>query len=122
MYSENPDEHAAHCPICDYPVMFSDTLCQACYESLDQEADDEDWGGMTDEERVEFFVMNWENGNLTDAVNFLMHDGDVRIDSVLLLAQVVEYYDNLPDTHLHTDTINKFINAFVRTVEKWERT
>lgn len=124
MSGADPNEHAKYCHLCDQPNYSDDfDICAACSKDLYATDDDGDeWGGMSWTERVGFFYLNWENGNITDAINFLMHDGDVRPDSVLLLAHIVDFLDSLPDTHLHTDTIHKFISSFIRSVDKWERT
>ena len=78
---------------------------------------EDDRGGMTDEECVEFVVMNIKNGNFKDAINFIMRDGDIRADSVKLalrVASAIAVNDYTP--------IQSVTNRLIRYINTWERT
>ena len=87
----HPDEHPSYCMICNHPNYNGFDVCDSCERSLDDAEDNDDWAGMDLGERTRYVCMQIENGNLTDAINFMMHDGDVRADSVKLgISTVVE--------------------------------
>ena len=89
---DNPDEHAAYCALCETPMLFGGVLCYDCANPPDDDDDDDDdQGEMTVYERVEFCGMNIENGNFTDAMNAMMFDGDVRVDSVKTAINLVQW-------------------------------
>ena len=113
-YDHHPDDHAAFCEVCDVPLLVG-PLCYDCANPSDDVEEDE-WGGMTDEERVEFCALNIENGNLTDAINFMMHDGDVRADSVKLALRVSAYL--CLHQYRSVETVN---NQLIRFIDTWER-
>lgn len=78
----------------------------------------DDWDIMTADERVDFVLIAIENGNLIDAVDFIMHSGDVRVDSVKLALEVVCAYgmlNNLIDTLYLIDKIRNTINTWETT-------
>ena len=109
---DNPDEHAAYCALCETPMLFTGVLCYACANPATDEEE-----VMTIGERVEWCSMQLINGNRTDAVNGMMFDGDVRVDSVKvainLVAQlVVEQQRNIVDV----------VGSLTRAIETWERT
>lgn len=79
--------------------------------------DTDAWGGMTLHEATEFAGMNLINGNLTDAVSFIMHDGDVRPDSVKLALSVVLWF-----AEINLDEANSTIEQLIRLIDTWERT
>lgn len=115
---EDPNEHAVYCAICDAPNYNGFNICDGCEAALNDDDEDEDeWGGMTWEERVEFAALNIENGNLKDAINFIMHDGDVRVDSVILALKVSSYL--CLHQYRSVETVN---NQLIRLIESWERT
>jgi len=118
----DPNEHPAYCVLCDMPNYSGHEVCVQCSLALDQE-DDEDvdidgWAGMTRYERTQFVVLSMENGNITDAVNFIMHDGDVRADSVKLALDVAL---GLLDSHSYETAIAR-IDSLNRAIDRWETT
>lgn len=109
--TDNPDEHPAYCVICDRPNYNGFEICDACERRLD---DDENWGGMNRTERVDFVTMNIRNGNLLDAMDFLMHEGDVRVDSVRLAIDVVAQLciEDVRSVDDVVDQLNRIINVW----------
>lgn len=109
---DNPDEHAAYCHLCETPLLVGDMCYECANPSHDQEDDDE--GEMTVYERVEFCGMNIENGNIRDAINAMMFDGDVRVDSVKtainLVAWMVEHQVRSPS--LVAGALTRYINTW----------
>ena len=79
--------------------------------------DTEAWGGMTLEEATYFTTDNIINGNLADAISFIMHDGDVRPDSVKLALRVLCELQ-LQQIRSSTDIANHLI----RLIDSWETT
>lgn len=73
------------------------------------------WGGMNAEEAAEFVVMNITNGNLLDAIDFLMHEGDVRVDSVVLALRVAEQL-----CLDRAQPITTVVNQLIRLIDTWE--
>jgi hypothetical protein len=84
----------------------------------------DDRGGMTQEESIEFVLLALDNGNLTDAINFIMHDGDVRADSVTLAVGVLRQM--LLACHDLDDVAHSRIDAatsrLIRLIHSWETT
>lgn len=116
----HPDEHPSYCMMCDHPNYNGYDVCDACSDAFDEEDYDDDpdsWGGMTWEERTEFAALNIQNGNLTDAINFIMHDGDIRADSVVLALKVADWM-----CVNQVRTITTVTNQLIRLIESWERT
>lgn len=112
--SGNPDEAPAYCALCDRPMYgVGGRHCDACLEAADQ--DNDDMEEMTPKERADFAMMNIENGNLLTAIDCIMRDGDVRVDSVVaaleLTALLVEH--QVRPTHAVTDML-------IRLIERWE--
>jgi len=104
--------------MCDRPNYNGHDVCDECTDALDEEDDEPslEWGEMTWEERTEFAAMNIENGNLTDAINFIMHDGDVRADSVKLALKVTDWLC------LHQyRSVSTVTNQLIRLIDSWER-
>lgn len=122
MSGQDPNEHPAYCVLCDAPNYSGDEVCVQCCLSLDREDDDDvdvdGWAGMTRYERTQFVILNLENGNITDAINFIMHDGDVRADSVKLALDVAL---GLLDSHSPETAIAR-IDHLNRAINQWERT
>jgi hypothetical protein len=111
----------AYCDLCDAPIA-TGPLCQECIEDFGHDPDD--WGGMTPGERTEFVTLALENGNITDAINFIMHDGDVRADSVALALAVAREQITL-DPDLIDDgqhLVNSVISRLIRHIENWKHT
>lgn len=77
----------------------------------------DDWGGMSLEEAMLFAVNNIENGNLTDAIGFMMRDGDVRIDCVKLVLRVAA---ELQLRQIRSATT--ITNHLIRLIDTWETT
>lgn len=66
------------------------------------------------EAAAELAHMTMVNGNLTDGINLIMYDGDVRVDSVkAALKCLVNWVDN--GTPIHTA-----FGLIIRTIEIWE--
>lgn len=120
MSGADPNEHAKYCQLCDRPNYSEYDICVQCSLALDREDDDDvdpdDWAGMTRYERTQFVILNLENGNYTDAVNFIMHDGDVRADSVKLALDVAL---GMLDSH-SPETATARIDALNRAINMWE--
>jgi hypothetical protein len=117
------DTAPAYCAMCDRPIM-TGPLCEACINDgygYDEELDD--WAGMTPVERIEYAVLNIENGNLTDAINFIMHDGDVRADSVILALGVAQVLIGMhPDNDYEGSdhVVASVTNRLTRLIRQWE--
>ena len=108
----HPDDHAAFCEVCDVPLLIG-PLCYECANPSHDEEDDDDT--MNVYERVEFCGMNMVNGNFTDAINAMMFDGDVRVDSVrtainLVAWQVIQQQRNVEDV----------VASLTRHITTWE--
>ena len=91
-------------------------MCSEC-QKAEYEMNQDDRGGMTIDEQVEFVVMNITNGNLTDAINFMMRDGDVTSDSVKLALRVQNYM-----TLHHVRSLTAVTDQLIRLIESWETT
>jgi hypothetical protein len=106
--------------ICDRPIM-TGPVCEGCAELDIWAEDDEDsWAGMTRMERADFAELAIENGNLKDAITFIMHDGDVRADSVRLVLDLI-YRHVLNNPTRANDTLT-YINRLDRLITAWETT
>ena len=70
---------------------------------------------LTWESTAELAFMTMMNGNLTDGINLIMHDGDVRPDSVRAAIQLMWLYfeDHEPD-------LAKVRDLLIRLIERWE--
>lgn len=112
--SDGHFDAAGYCAMCDAPTDGSDMLCSACaFEMIDDEIPDEtlDW-----ESRAQLAFTTMMNGNLTDGINLVMRDGDVRPDSVKAALRLVgHYYDD------HTRDTHKIIGLLIRLIDTWER-
>ena len=81
--------------------------------------DDDAWGGMTRMERADYAELAIHNGNLMDAITFVMHDGDVRADSVRMMLDLVgRHILNHPATPNRT---LEYIDKLNRLIDTWER-
>lgn len=80
--------------------------------------DSDDWGGMTRWERMEYLDMQLLNGNNMDAVSFLMHDGDIRADSVRLALDIVAR--SIITQPNNANATLDFINRLNRLIDAWE--
>ena len=113
----------AYCDLCDRPIN-TGPLCLDCMKDIDDDEVSDEWGGMSWHERIEFTMLAIDNGNLTDAANFMMHDGDVRPDSVVLALHVARARI-LGDPDLTDDadrTVNVVIDRLIRIIQHWETT
>jgi len=100
----------AYCNMCDAPIDGSDMLCGGCAFKLIDDMDE----GLSWESAADLAHMTMVNGNLTDGVNLIMYDGDVRADSVkAALRLLVHWTDN--GTTIHSAT-----GIIIRAIEKWE--
>ena len=114
----------AYCDLCDRPIATGPLCADCASHSGDNQADTDEWGGMTWEQRTAFVTLNLDNGNLTDAINFIMHDGDVRVDSVVLALRVLSCLI-LNELDVNADDVSAVeypTDRLIRLIEHWETT
>ena len=109
--TDHPDDHAAFCAMCNVPLLIG----PLCYECANPSHDEEDGDDMTPDERAEFCAIAITNGNITDAINALMFDGDVRVESVRTALTLMAY---LQTTQLRTPY--QVSDSLIRMIDTWE--
>jgi hypothetical protein len=113
MSGADPNEHASYCAICDRPNYDGFAICNPCNAALGEPEDAGD-ERLSWESAAELAYLTMMNGNLTDGINLIMYDGDVRADSVkAALRLLVCWTDN--GTPIHSA-----IGIIIRVIEKWE--
>lgn len=102
------------CANCGQGMMpsFSE-LCATCQEQEYSVSAHRD--SMTFDEQVEWVADNITNGNLSDAITFMMRDGDIRVDSVTLALRLTAYL-TLHQVRSVTDVTDQLI----RLIDTWE--
>jgi hypothetical protein len=68
-----------------------------------------------DDNLIQHIVTNIHNGNLTDAINIIMNDGDVNVDSVKTMMLVVEEL-----TLCQWKTVTQVTQLMLGLIERWE--
>lgn len=109
--SDGAFDAAAYCAMCDAPCAIG-PLCHGCRAAG---ADDDHEDTLNWESTAELAFITMMNGNLTDGINLIMYDGDVRIDSVRAALRLVSHYHND-----HEIDIDYIIDLIIRLIERWE--
>lgn len=104
------------CVYCGRPM--TPSYSERCADCLQEDWDDDaDWAGMNIGERCEHIAQLLELGEAFDAVNFLMHDGDVRADSVKTAINLIAHLNITQNKSFFT-----IIEELTRLITAWETT
>ena len=68
-----------------------------------------------DDNLIQHICNNLSTGNLTDAINIIMNDGDVNVDSVKTVMLVVEEM-----TLREWKTVSQVTQLMLDLIERWE--
>ena len=68
-----------------------------------------------DDNLVQHICDTMKNGNLTDAINIIMNDGDVNVESVKTMMLVVEEL-----TLREWKTVTQVTQLMLNLIERWE--
>jgi len=68
-----------------------------------------------DDNDIQHICNNLNDGNLMDAINLIMNDGDVNVESVQKMMLVVEEM-----TYCEWKTVTEVTQLMLRLIDRWE--